>query len=166
MRLKSSAEKAFKPSSLKPFNLSSRAASLDGDGMIETETLSCSALRKTICVAKRVHKVLSRGKGSSVRPSKTEDFPLDWSPTTTSCGRIVSIVEYVKARQPYLRQRNVLADPFLTQLIHLRQQYRIPKVAIIFRRHNDRTEAVFRPTVICSDFLVQVSKGRLTFVWP
>ena len=64
-------------SSLKAFNFASRAASVDGDGIMETATLSCSVLRKTICVAKRVHRVLSPGNGSSVRPSKTEDFPLD-----------------------------------------------------------------------------------------
>lgn len=64
-------------SSLNNFNLASRAASADRDGIMEAVTLSCSVLRKTICVAKRVHRLLSRGNGSSVRPSKTEDFPLD-----------------------------------------------------------------------------------------
>ena len=88
-RLKSSAEKVFRLSSLKALSFVLWAGSLNKDGIIETVTFSCLALRKTICVAKRVHRVLSRGKGSSVRPSKTEDFPLDWSPTTTSYNRCV-----------------------------------------------------------------------------
>ena len=34
-----------------------------------------AVLLKTICVAKRVHRVLATGKGSRVRASKREDFP-------------------------------------------------------------------------------------------
>ena len=40
--------------------------------------------RNVTWVAKRVHKPASRGNGNSVRASKTDDFPLLWSPTTTS----------------------------------------------------------------------------------
>lgn len=43
-----------------------------------------AVLLKTICVAKRVHRVLATGKGSRVRASRREDFPELWSPTTTS----------------------------------------------------------------------------------
>ena len=57
-------------------------------GKIETAMLSCVLLLNVIWVAKRVHSSPSRGKGIFVRPSRTELFPLDWSPTTTSCGRL------------------------------------------------------------------------------
>jgi hypothetical protein len=78
------AESPSTTSSLNDLNLLAVTGSHEADGIIETEMLSISALRKTICVANRVHKVLSRGNGRPVSPSKTEDFPLDWSPTTTS----------------------------------------------------------------------------------
>ena len=77
-------ESASSPSTLKDFNLFAAAGSHEADGIIEMEILSVSALRRMICVANRVHKVLSRGNGRPVSPSKTEDFPLDWSPATTS----------------------------------------------------------------------------------
>lgn len=69
---------------------------------METATLIVGALLKTICVANRVHRPLSRGNGSLVKPSSTELLPLDkmsndqtfmwkiqwsyldWSPTTSS----------------------------------------------------------------------------------
>ena len=69
---------------LKDLSFSFVLESATGEGMIETVILDFSARRKVICVAKRVQSPLSRGKGRSVRPSKTEDLPLDWSPTTTS----------------------------------------------------------------------------------
>lgn len=55
-------------------------------GMMDAVISVTGARRKIIYVAKRVHRLLSRGNGSSVKPSKTELLPLDWSPTTTSCG--------------------------------------------------------------------------------
>lgn len=44
--------------------------------MIETLMLVVEALLKVIWVANLVHRVLSRGKGSPVRPSRTELLPL------------------------------------------------------------------------------------------
>jgi hypothetical protein len=47
--------------------------------MMETliEDSSSGARRKTICVAKRVHKSLAIGKLRPVKPSSSEDLPLD-----------------------------------------------------------------------------------------
>src|SRR4051812_28531278 len=58
-------------------------------GRIVTRIACSAARRNVICVANFVHKPESRGNGSLVRPSRTELFPLDWSPTTTSCGRLM-----------------------------------------------------------------------------
>jgi hypothetical protein len=44
-------------------------------------------LRRTISVAKRVQRFSLLGNGISVIASRTEPFPEDWSPQTTSCGR-------------------------------------------------------------------------------
>ena len=44
------------------------------------------ARRRMISVAKRVHKESCLGNGISVRASRTELFPADWSPQTTSRG--------------------------------------------------------------------------------
>ena len=70
-----------------------------GPGMIVMRTSASltGARRRTICVAKRVHNSLATGKDRPVSPSRSDDFPLDWSPTTTSwlqfsfIGRIVAI---------------------------------------------------------------------------
>ncbi len=82
--LNSSPNSKVRWSILKARSFSFVFESAAGDGMIETAIVDFSARRKKICVAKRVQSPLSRGKGRSVRPFKTEDLPLDWSSTTTS----------------------------------------------------------------------------------
>jgi hypothetical protein len=89
------AESVSKLSCLKDFSLPAVASSHEVEGMMETKIPSLSALRKMICVANRVHRVLSRGNGRLVSPSKTEDFPLDWSPTTTSCAQSITASDSV-----------------------------------------------------------------------
>jgi len=56
-------------------------------GITDTVTCVSWARRNVICVANLVQRPLSRGNGSFVKASRTELLPLDWSPTTTSCGR-------------------------------------------------------------------------------
>lgn len=64
-------------------NSALRAASLLLAGMMVTVIFESGLLRKLICVAKRVHSVDAMGKRMPVRASRREDFPEDWSPTTT-----------------------------------------------------------------------------------
>ena len=67
--------------------------------------------RNVICVANRVQRPLSRGNGSFVNASRTELLPLDWSPTTTSCGRSTySPTWHAKSRSIFSR-RSGLARP-------------------------------------------------------
>ena len=55
-----------------------RCSSLDSwEGIIDAATVMLRERRKVIWVAKRVHGVLSRGKGRFVNASKTELLPLD-----------------------------------------------------------------------------------------
>ena len=56
-----------------------------GPGIMETRILSSPAVRRrTIWVAERVQRSLATGNDKPVRPSRREDLPEDWSPTTTS----------------------------------------------------------------------------------
>lgn len=56
-------------------------------GFIVIDMVEEAERRKMISVAKRVHRFSLRGNGISVIASRTELFPLDWSPQTTSWGR-------------------------------------------------------------------------------
>ncbi|KAF1937294.1 hypothetical protein EJ02DRAFT_477159, partial [Clathrospora elynae] len=82
-----------------------------GPGMIVILTFAsfAGARRRTICVAKRVQRSLEMGNDSPVMPSRTDDFPLDWSPTTTSLDGI-SNASVVPIASTYLRQGNILAN--------------------------------------------------------
>lgn len=64
------------------------SSKLDGPGTMETrmEFLTSGVRCKTIWVAKRVQRSDAIGNERPVRPSKSEDLPLDWSPTTTICS--------------------------------------------------------------------------------
>ena len=74
---KSCAESSIKSSRRNDFSSSATSVLQFPDGIMDTDMLSFSARLKTICVANRVHKVLSLGNGMPVKPSKTDDFPLD-----------------------------------------------------------------------------------------
>lgn len=60
--------------------------SASGLGMMEMETPCSVSRRQVIWVAYRVQSPAARGKENPVKLSRTELFPEDWSPTTTSCG--------------------------------------------------------------------------------
>ena len=62
----------------------SSSSTLEGPGTMEALTAGFSpGVRcRTICVAKRVHRSEAIGNERPVRPSRSDDFPLDWSPTT------------------------------------------------------------------------------------
>ena len=112
------AESVSKLSCLKDFSLPAVASSHEVEGMMETKIPSLSALRKMICVANRVHRVLSRGNGRLVSPSKTEDFPLDWSPTTTSCAQSITASDGVP------RKTSIPAEVTCTRLSPTQSIYR------------------------------------------
>lgn len=77
----------------KLLNFFLRSSALSFEGMSETVIFSSTVRRKLICVAKRVQRVLATGNWIPVRASRSEDFPLDWSPTTTNYG-IMSNANY------------------------------------------------------------------------
>lgn len=77
----------------KLFSFLFRSSSLSFDGMRDTVIFSSNDRRKLIWVAKRVHKVLATGKRILVSASRSDDFPLDWSPTTTNYQGVSKIYE-------------------------------------------------------------------------
>lgn len=106
---------------LRSFSL--RPSSLSFDGISVTVIFSSNVRRKLICVAKRVQRVLATGNWIPVSASRSEDFPLDWSPTTTSYFIISKHYVYSNEKQTlseetYLRERYVFADPKLSKLVN------------------------------------------------
>lgn len=124
MALNCTAPKSFASivlSNSSSFFLIASSALAAGPGIIETETAAsdAGARRRTICVANLVHSSDATGKESPVKPSKRDDFPLDWSPTTTSYSNHES--EYLVSpgrrlpRATYLWERNILIDTQLPE---------------------------------------------------
>lgn len=105
------------------FLVASSALATD-PGIIDTETAAsdAGARRSTICVANLVHSSDATGNESPVRPSRRDDFPLDWSPTTTSYNN--HELEYILlpgrrlSRNTYLWKRDILIDTQLPELIN------------------------------------------------
>jgi len=85
---------------------------------IRTAASASGARRSTICVANRVQRSLATGNESPVKPSSSEDFPLDWSRRRLA-ERIVTIFSLNRIDAlTYLRQRDILIDTKLAKLIN------------------------------------------------
>lgn len=73
-------------------------------------------------MANLVHSAEAIGNERPVRPSRRENFPLDWSPTTTSYTRDINqhfrdFREEWSSRGAYLEKRDILINSQLSELI-------------------------------------------------